>query len=289
MGTKHSWITLSVLALGLAMATVACSTKKNTPASPAGPADTSTPTATYTQATLKTNTPTPSASITQTPVWTLTWTPTSTDTLTPSSPTDTPTPTPTSTVTLTRTASLTPTATTTWTPTPTGTWMTPTATATGCGKSGGSAETLPVNPVSGGTTVVGLPFNIGLCCTISCSGGVYPVYTSFNFSTSVTGNLATEILQAQLWSGGTLLGTSPYSGGSLSFSGFSSATGNYTLEYVLSPGATGVIDTAIPFMNGFGGYLSPDHGSIWPEPYYFNVDSGPLTVINQTPTPTATP
>ncbi len=175
MGTKHSWITLSVLALGLAMATFACTTKKHIPVSPVGPANTDT--ATFT--------PTFSASITQTPVWTLTWTSTSTDTLTPSSPTDTPTPTPTKTATDTSTCSPTPTQTNSPTSTatftdsltpsdtPTGTWatstptLTPINTGTPCWTATATLTgTFPPSPnyyIRGSVTYTGTGTSGGIC------------------------------------------------------------------------------------------------------------------------------
>jgi hypothetical protein len=138
---------------------------------------------------------------------------------------------------------------------------------------------------------VGLSFNVGLCCTTNCIGGQYPVFTGFSLATTVvSGNLASSILAAQLWSGGTLLDTKPFTAGTLSFSGFSSTTLTYSVEYVLAPGAYGTVTTTLPAFGGFSGYLQTLSGTgmLWPEPGSFNGLTGTLNVADFTPTPTGT-
>jgi hypothetical protein len=74
--------------------------------------------------------------------------------------------------------------------------------------------------------------------------------TSASFGTTVTGNLATGILKAQLYAGGVLLGEQAF-GSSFSFSGFTAYPGGtFTLNYVLSSVASGTVETRLTGTNG---------------------------------------
>jgi hypothetical protein len=139
---------------------------------------------------------------------------------------------------------------------------------------------------------VGLSFHVGLCCTISCNGTQYAVFNGFSFATTLSAplgynNLSTHILEAQLWSGNTLIATTPYTGVTLTFNGFTSTTNDYCVEYVLAPGASGQITTTLP--PSIVGYLQTASGPaiLWPEPANFVALTGTYSIYN--PPPTATP
>jgi len=245
-----------------------------------------TPTTTHTPTMTNTPTPTSTATVTETPTGTwYTETPSVTPTMSPAlTHTGSPTPVP---PTLTRTATptgtwftststSTPTVTATWSFTGSPTWTnTPTPTPTGCGKCLLVSDSIPVNPESAGATVVGYVFHgssqsaYGFC--------VDTRMTSASFGTTVTGNLATGILKAQLYAGGVLLGEQAF-GSSFSFSGFTAYPGGtFTLNYVLSSVASGTVETRLTGTNGTN-YI----GNLYLE----NVKSVTLTVV--TPTPTST-
>src|ERR1039458_5215773 len=110
--------------------------------------------------------------------------------------------------------------------------------------------------------------------------------TSLGFNISTTGNLSTEIQQVQLWQGSLLVGTSGFAN-SVTFSGSPLLTNtNFSLEYVLSPRASGTVETTLPGAN-VSGYSDSGFQVLGPQ-----ADSGILTVKalgTATPTPTTTP
>jgi hypothetical protein len=150
--------------------------------------------------------------------------------------------------------SITPIASLTFTPTPTPTatststqafLYTPTPTPTGCAK---VHFTLSAPGSSPGTPVT----LSGYFGSLYCWGTHYEV-DSMTFDFNSTGNLATQLQQAQLFSGTTLLGTVTYTGSgpsSASFSGSPLMTTNSTTYYslVLTFGASaaGVLDVNLP-------------------------------------------
>ena len=206
------------------------------------------------------------------PVLAQTETPTWTDTTSP----ETPAPSPTDTWrNETFTPTPTPTFTQTWTPSATATstrTMTVTPTRTGCDKSLLGLGPLPANPVAAGTTVVGFIF--------ASHGGCSNSETSIGFSTVVTGNLRTEIQQAQLWNEVGLVSTIPYDPSGFLLPGIHGYTNTiYEVRYVLSEYAEGSVQTSLTSYGGFNswGYYLPMTGTF-------------LTVVNNgTPTPTPMP
>src|SRR5579859_1822297 len=84
----------------------------------------------------------------------------------------------------------TPTITPTYTKT-----FSPTYTPTSC-RYDVSANSLPANPVSAGTTAVGAAF--GFFPAVGCGGGTPASFTTLSIGVTMTGNLAYSISQAQL-------------------------------------------------------------------------------------------
>jgi len=180
----------------------------------------------------------------------------------------------------------TPTVTTTITSTPTTPpfqTFTVTPTMTGCGKVDVYTNALPLNPVSAGTTAAGIVF-YDYPYDSYCSSATYNI-TNMNFTATTSGNLASQIQQVQLWQGGvggTLLGTTSFSGSGFSITG-SFGNPTFTLAYVFSPTASGAVQTTITYING-----DQNGGSI--VGINLPVYSGPLTVgAVPTNTPTVTP
>ncbi len=172
------------------------------------------------------------------------------------SPANTPTPTPTNTPTNTPTPS--PTVTPSNTPTDANTMVggtateatytftwTVTPTLTSCHLNPIS-NALPVNPVSAGTTAVG--FSLSFNFPFGCGPNGPNPFPSLNFSANISGNLDTEILEAQLWQGSTLVGTSPFTASGFSFPGPFLQGGD--VKYLLSGQASGTVQTN--FLGGFG-------------------------------------
>jgi hypothetical protein len=182
------------------------------------------------------------------------------------------------------TVTSTPTDTSTPTPTtPPFQTFTVTPTMTGCGKVDVYTNALPLNPASAGTTVAGIVF-YDYPYDFYCGSATYNI-SNLNFTVTTSGNLTSQIQQVQLWQGGvggTLLGTTSFSGSGFSITG-SFGNPTFTLAYVFSPTASGVVQTTIAYING-----DQNGGSI--VGVNLPVTSAPLTVdAIPTNTPTATP
>ena len=234
---KHA-LTMGILgALLSTLVMTACTSKYNK--TPEGPSGAGTATATGTDTPLPSLTPTD------------TWTPIPTAT-------DTPTQAPTASMTPTYSPTIPPTA--TRTPTP---FYSPTASPTGCLKTCFYDQTTPT-VAAAGTTVTGFIF-IGVwgCGSGSCSASEPLHYIStMSFSTAITGNLAAEILGVQLWANGVLVASAPYTATSfnLSLSPAPERRGPFDLRFVLSPFASGTIQTTLAYAtNGVipGWYMGP--------------------------------
>jgi hypothetical protein len=160
--------------------------------------------------------------------------------------------------------------------------FTVTPTMTGCGKVNVFNSGLPLNPVSAGVTAAGMVFGDGPYDSY-CSSATYNIM-NLNFTAATTGNLLSQIEQVQLWQGGvggTLLGTTSFSGSGFSITG-SFGNPTFTLAYVFSPTASGVVQTTITYING-----DQNGGSI--VGVNLPVASVPLTVVaGPTNTPTVT-
>jgi hypothetical protein len=306
-------------------------TPTNTPGSPTAtntptPTPTITETPTSTNSYTPVNTPTGGSTLTPgatntppvTPTPTITETPTPTNSYTPvNTPTGgstlTPGATNTPTVTATPTMTETPTSTNSYTPvnTPTGgSTLTPgvtntlipsstptasvTPTATGCAVVGFNSVGV-TSPVSAGGTVIGGSYSF-FSPDLLCFGQTYFI-NSINFSVTVTGNLNNQIQQIQLWSGSTLVGTSAWPAGnfsdSINFSGSPVITGpgNFSLQFVVSPAASGAIQTTLPIFGSITGTGSagffPTGSTIVQNVIVDSVYSASPTYTT-TPTPTPT-
>ncbi len=183
------------------------------------------------------------------------------------------------------TVTSTPTDTSTPTPTtPPFQTFTVTPTMTGCGKVDVYTNALPLNPASAGTTVAGIVF-YDYPYDFYCGSATYNI-SNLNFTVTTSGNLTSQIQQVQLWQGGvggTLLGTTSFSGSGFSITG-SFGNPTFTLAYVFSPTASGVVQTTIAYING-----DQNGGSI--VGVNLPVASVPLTVVaapTNTPTVTST-
>lgn len=231
-----------------------------------------------------TSTPTGTVSpaFTGTVSFTSTWTRTATPDAT-STPTWTSTASPTSTPFGVATATFTP----TWTPSPTRTdtftpvpgGPTATPTATGCAKFCVDRTTDPVGQtVAAGTTILGLRMNFGQCPIGAYCG---KVLTGIQYQfTTLTGNLATEILETQLWyfDDMRLLASAP--GLVTSLNGFEAGGSPVVyLKYVLSPAASGVIRTKLTTFSGYEGAYPPGTKPIIPLALNGYPESGPQTVV----------
>ncbi len=179
----------------------------------------------------------------------------------------------------------------TFTPTPTGVistytptnTVTATPTATGCAKVYSSTNSFPANPVSAASTVVGFSFS----SWGGCSGSYI---NSFNFTALVTGNLSTEILQAQLWSGSTLLASGPFNPAGFTLAGSNFGMGTFNLKYVLSSNGSGTVQTTMTSLGGYNVFgVSPLPSSsiltVFPPGTLTDTPTLSPTI---TPTPTAT-
>jgi hypothetical protein len=262
MAKNSCFMVVTILLLFMGVGLSGCPTNYNTPSSPLPPVATSTlvPTATPTlslTARTATCTPTP----TSTSVYTLTLTPSATLTVSPASTaTNTPSP----------TVSVSPS-------------QSPSPTPTGCASKYFALQSV-TNPASAGTTMVGLS---GMYDSLQ-----FPCLTSYIssiiFNISTTGNLNTEIQQIQLWQGSTLVASSGFMN-PVTFSGSPLLSNtNFSLQFVLSPIASGVVETTVPPGN-VSGYSASGFQVMPPQ-----ADSGPLTVVaggSSTPTnsPTVTP
>jgi hypothetical protein len=107
---------------------------------------------------------------------------------------------------------------------------------------------VPVNPVSAGTTVVGLTFSGSSQYGNVC--GVGHCVTGFTVNLTTTGNLGTEILQAYFDNGGTNV-VGIRSGSTFSFS-FPCGGGYFPLYFVLSGTASGTVQTTVTSASGNG-------------------------------------
>jgi hypothetical protein len=141
-----------------------------------------------------------------------------------------------------------------------------------------SANPLPVNPVSAGTTVVGFYFSGSQGCG-SYSCGVNPplaYMTNISFSVTVTGNLNTQINQVELWGNGAFVTMGAFSSSGFTFTGSPLCAANlsYELKYVLSPTASGSIETSLVSEWGYQyGYPPGSSGAV-----LLPIKSGVLTV-----------
>jgi hypothetical protein len=100
------------------------------------------------------------------------------------------------------------------------------------------------NPVSAGTTVVGMDVSF-------IGGGCASGLSALNFTTSLSGNLDTQIDQVQLWADGTLVATSGFSTYGFNFTGspiVGPGNHRFLVEYVLSPTASGYVQTTLTYI-----------------------------------------
>jgi hypothetical protein len=188
--------------------------------------------------------------------------------LNPLLPAGNPLATPTLLITSIASPSFTPTPTTTSTSNPAFLY-TPTPTPTGCAKVHVS--------LSGPASSMGIPVTLtGYFGSQYCWGTYYEL-DSMTFDFNFTGNLATQLQQAQLFSGTTLLGTVIYTGSgvsSVSFSGSplltTTSMSYFSLVLTFGSSASGTLDVNMPVnqITGTGPagffvvYPIPDTGSL---------------------------
>ncbi len=199
--------------------------------------------------------------------------------------TDTPTATP----------SNTPTLSPTQTPT-----LTPTSTPTGCARVNFSSLAIPSLSAAAGMTAVGYVGFFGNYATPPLCMGANHFVTKILFTAAATGNLDTEIIQVQLWQNGTLAGTCPYNSAGMTITGspLLAQDMNFILDYVLSPAASGTVQTTFTtnFMQGYGNmgfglvYQTFTSGILTVSSSSIPTNSPTVTTTNTpTPSPTLTP